>query len=182
MKTMTRLLFLSLALLLGGCLRQEFATTVLSETQPEYGSPQSLIYAIEPLEKRQKRNPRFPALQSRVEKALRERGLRTSRDVSRVTGIIFVDVKTKLRTEEHTYEEPIYEYGSEITGAHGSYNPKTGRYKVRYERTPTYEKKGLPEKKLDELQLRNDPLPSGVGFEDEQKPVDHHAVVLHTGG
>ncbi|MEI3478533.1 MAG: hypothetical protein V8Q84_04775 [Bilophila sp.] len=142
MKTMTRLLFLSLALLLAGCLRQEFATTVLSETQPEYGSPQSLIYAIEPLEKRQKRNPRFPALQSRVEKALRERGLRTSRDVSRVTGIIFVDVKTKLRTEKHTYEEPIYEYSSEITGAHGSYNPKTGRYKVRYERTPTYEKKG----------------------------------------
>ena len=142
MKTMTRLPFLLLAVLLAGCLRQEFATTVLSETRPEYGSPQSLVYLVEPLEKRQKRNPRFPALQSRVEKALQERGLRTSRDASRVTGIVFVDVKTKLRTEKHTYDDPVYEYGSEITGAHGTYNPKTKRYSVRYERTPTYEKKG----------------------------------------
>lgn len=143
MKTMARrLLFLLFPVFLSGCIRQEYAATVLSETQPEYGNPQSLIYVVEPLEKRQKRNPRFPALQSRVEKALRERGLRTSRDASRVTGIIFVDVKTKLHKEKRTYEEPIYEYGSEITGAKGVYNPKTGRYTTRYERTPTYEKKG----------------------------------------
>lgn len=148
MKTMIRCLFLVLfGVFMAGCVRQEYLTTVLSETQPEYGTPQSLVYSVEPVEEREERNPRFHNLRARIERALQQRGIRTTRNLALVTGIIFVDVSQKTIKETHTYEEPIYKYGSEVTGAHGTYDKKTGKYSVSYDRTPTYEKKGYRKKK-----------------------------------
>lgn len=148
MKTMiTCLLPLLFGVLMTGCVRQEYLTTILSKTQPQYGTPQSRVYVVAPLEERELRNPRFHTLRTRIERVLQERGIKTTRNPTLVTGVVFVDVETKTIKETHTYDEPIYEIGSEVTGAHGSYDKKTGKYTVRYDRQPTYEKTGYRKRK-----------------------------------